>query len=295
MVKKRDPQVSASSGLLEIPCPFLSEVGVARLLEPADADPATLYARLIDGSYGKPFLFEHGDQRLLYFSFRFVQSAMRLGDPDALDLAYTQKMMTFLLFNAKPRNLLLIGLGGGSVAKFCYRRLPGTRITVLEIDPNVIAFRDQFLLPPDDERLTVIQGDGARYVAEQAERTDVLLVDAFDHEGVAPALADPMFYESAHRCLSANGIFVMNIAGEKSGYGHHLEQIREVFGDNVIAMSVKDDGNYIVFGFKNADFEPRWTFLKSLAQKLQARLGLDFPRFAQQLERGHKLRLAKRL
>src|SRR5690242_4405150 len=115
-----------------MPCPFLMETGVVRLLEPPDSCGATLQARLVDGSYDKPFLLEHDGLRCLYFSLSFVQSAMRIKDPDALDLAYTQKMMAFLLFNPRPRSLLLLGLGGGSLAKFCYSRLPAARITAVE-------------------------------------------------------------------------------------------------------------------------------------------------------------------
>ena len=281
--------------LLQMPSPFLMDTGVVRLLEPPDSCRETLRTRLVEGRYDKPFLLEHGGRRYLYFSLSFIQSAMRLADPVALDLVYTQKMMAFLLFNPRPRSLLLLGLGGGSLAKFCHRHLPGAQITVLEIDPHVLALRDEFQVPPDDQRFAVIHDDGARYVAERAGRTDVLLVDAFDHAGVAPSLAEAAFYEDAHRCLSANGIFVMNIAGDKAGYGPHLEQICRLFGENVIALPVKDDGNFIVFAFKDPDFAPRWKWLKSIAVELRSRCGLDFPRFAQQLERGQRLKLARRM
>jgi spermidine synthase len=278
-----------------MPSPFLGETGVVRLLEPADSSADEIRQRLLGGRYDKPFLLEHDGVRHLYFSLRFVQSAMRIDEPDALDLAYTQKMMAFLLFNARPRKLLLLGLGGGSLAKFCYRHLPATQIVALELDPNVIALRDEFRVPPDDHRFTVIQGDAARYVAEEAGRNDVLLVDAFDDVGVAPALADGSFYENAHRCLSANGIFVMNIAGDKAAYAQHVDEICHRFGDQVIAMTVKDDGNFIVFAFKNPRFAPRWKWLKSIALQLRGRFGLDFHHFAQQLERGQRLRLARRM
>ena len=53
-----------------------------------------------------------------------------------------------------PRELLtsclMIGLGGGSLAKFCHHYLPETRITVVEINPHVIAMRRHFQVPDDD-------------------------------------------------------------------------------------------------------------------------------------------------
>lgn len=281
--------------LFAMPSPFLSDTGIVRLLEPRDTCSKELGSRLIEGRYDKPFVLEHDGLRSLHFSLHYVQSTMRIDSPEALDLAYTRKMMAFLLFNCRPRKLLLLGLGGGSLAKFCYRHLPAAQITVLEVDPHVIAFRKAFRVPADDDRFTIVHADGARYIAEQAGRTDVLLVDAFDQDGVAPSLAHSSFYENASRCLSANGILVMNIAGDKSGYGPHLEHISDVFGDRVIAMSVKDDGNFVVLAFKNPQFTPRWTWLKSIAVERQKRFGLDFPRYAQLLESGHKRQLVWRL
>ena len=67
---------------------------------------------------------------------------MDLRDPSALDLEYTQTMMGFLLFLPQPQRIAMIGLGGGSLAKFCHRYLPRTRIQVVEINPHVIALRD---------------------------------------------------------------------------------------------------------------------------------------------------------
>ncbi len=82
--------------------------------------------------------------RHLYFDLQAVQSSMRLDDPDALVTAYARKMMAFLLFNRSPRHILMIGLGGGSLVKFCHRHLLETRLTVVEIDPDVIALRSGF-------------------------------------------------------------------------------------------------------------------------------------------------------
>lgn len=280
-----------AAALLEMPSPFLLESGTLKLLEPPDADRQALTDALIDGEYGKPFVLEKDGLRSLYFNLCFIQSTMRVAEPDALDLIYTQKMMSFLLFNPKPKRVLQIGLGGGSIAKFCFRRLPGAQVTIVELDPHVIAYRREFLVPEDNERFRIVQGDGAEYVASLEEKVDALLVDAFDEEGVAPSLSDDRFFHNAYRRLSGKGILVMNIAGDRGEYGDHLDRLCAVFGDRVLAMSVKDGGNLIAFAFKDEHFEPRWTQLRSVAPEMQRRFGLDFPRFVQLLESGQKRRL----
>lgn len=45
----------------------------------------------------------------------------------------------------------MIGLGGGSMPKWCYHQLPATDITVIEISPIVISLREQFYIPADND------------------------------------------------------------------------------------------------------------------------------------------------
>src|SRR5262249_10545811 len=159
------------------------------LLEPADSSESDLLRSLTDGTYDKPFIEDCGPLRYLHFDLDNVQSVMRHDDPDALCLAYTRKMMTFLLFRADPRRVLLLVLGGGSLAKFCYRHFPDALITVVEIDPRVVALRDEFQVPSDDDRFHVVHGDGVQYITRRTSREDVILVDACDRFGMSPTLA----------------------------------------------------------------------------------------------------------
>ena len=142
--------------LFEMPSPFETESGRVLLLEPPTATAGELRAQLLDESYPKPFVIDDGKQRFLYFNVRLMQSAMALRTPNSLELRYTQKMMAFLLFHPRPKRIDLIGLGGGSLIKFCFHRLPGTQLTAVELDPNVIALRDAFELTPDGPRLRVL-------------------------------------------------------------------------------------------------------------------------------------------
>ncbi len=272
----------------ELPCPFDIETGVVKLQEPAHSDPEALKQALLSGHYGKPFLIEHDDLLTLYFSLGLVQSTMQISQPDRLDLTYTQKMMAFLLFYPRPKGLLLLGLGGGSLAKFCYRHLPRADLTAVEINPYVVGFRDAFRIPEDNERFRIHCADAAAFIRTHRARTDVILVDAFDGLGIAPELANPAFYAEAHTRLSANGILVMNLAGDKAGFDDPLAQLAHVFDDRVLSMKVRDGGNQIAFAFKNPDFLPRWDTVHSAARDLEKRLGLPFGEYAHRLEKSER-------
>lgn len=279
---------------LAIPSPFEVETGTVLLLEPSWARENELRQQLLDETYPKPFVVDSGERRYLYFNVRLMQSEMLIRTPNSLELRYTQKMMAFLLFQPRPKRVVLIGLGGGSLIKFCHQRLPGAQLTAVELDPDVIAWREAFMLPPDGARLEVLQADGAEYLERVNKGIDALLVDAFDKTGFAPSLANRDFFEMAYAKLSGNGVLVINLAGEKESYAGLIGEAMHVFDDQVIVISVPDDGNHVLYAFKEQYFEPRWRWLHSFAKELRANYGLDFPAFVQKMERASKLGVVRR-
>src|SRR5688572_14626331 len=147
--------------------------------------------------------------RTLHVGGEAIQSTMRLSDPWALALDYTRCMMAFLLFHPEPRQALMLGLGGGSLAKFFWKNLKKTAVHVVELDERVIAAaRTQFALPPDDARLRVEVGDGAEALAPEC--CDVLVVDAYHDEEHVQELASAEFYDAAFLALAEPGVMVVN-------------------------------------------------------------------------------------
>ena len=280
----------ARSGLLAIESPFPEANCMLRLLEPPDSCHETLCDRLFEGSYNKPFIIDNGRQRYLHFDLDCVQSAMSLKAPNRLCLAYTRKMMTFLLFNRAPKRLLLLGLGGGSLAKFCYGVLPRATITAIEPNPDVIALRDEFRIPADDGRFRVIQADGAAYVAQLPSCKDVILADACDRTGIAPELSDVEFYQNARRCLSPGGVFVVNVCGEPHSRIAHILKIRNAFDDEFLTLQVRPNGNIIVLAFKEPREQGRRAPLERAVDDLKCRFRLDFPKYLRLIELDAKRR-----
>lgn len=281
--------------LFELPSPFGVETGTVLLHEPPGSSASELRARLLDASYSRPFVVDDGQSRYLYFSVHLMQSQMWLKAPNDLAIRYTQEMMSFLLFHSRPRRIVQIGLGGGSLLKFCYYRLPATDLTAIELDPEVIAWRDTFLLPPDGPRLRILQGDGAEYLEQAEKGIDILLVDAFDRTGFAPSLANREFFEDAFTRLSGKGILVINLAGEKESYAGLIDEVMAVFDEQVLVISIPEDGNHLLFAFREPNFDPRWRWIHNHAKELRARFQMDFPAFASKLERSMKSGLARHI
>ncbi|RZJ09984.1 MAG: transferase [Rubrivivax sp.] len=196
----------------------------------------------------KPFVFETLTTKALHFSICEIQSRMQSLKPLALDLDYTRTMMGFLLFNDRPDTIAMIGLGGGSLAKFCRAHLPRSRIDVVEINPHVIALRDVFNVPPDSALFRVRRGDGADFVRSPPHRLDILMVDGYDADGIPPALCSQGFYDDCRDALLPEGLAVVNLHIGHRDYALHIARIRRAFDGQILVVADRDCGNSIVFG-----------------------------------------------
>jgi spermidine synthase len=220
--------------------------------------------------------------RTMHVGGEAIQSAMRIDDPFALALDYTRCMMAFLLFHPEPRRALMIGLGGGSLAKFCHRHLRKTSIRVIELDAAVVAAaRQHFALPPDDARLSVEIGDGVE--ALSPECCDVLMLDAFEDELHVPRLASSEFYDGAFLALAEPGALVVNFMNDDPKFDVTLQRLERAFGGAVLAMPALYDPNILVFALKGIRNRIAFDELKRKAAELEARYGLPFSRYVNRL------------
>ena len=220
------------------------------------AAPGAAPAKAIGTAHPQPYVREELDAKSMHFSMSAIQSRMQIRRPDALELDYTRTMMAFLLFRPQPASVAMIGLGGGSLAKFCHRHLPRTALTVVEINPHVIALREAFCIPPDGPGFRVLLADGARFVRETDARFDVLLIDAFDAHGLPAALGTQRFYDDCLDVLAPGGLFVANLHAGAPELGAHLERMRRSFGHPVLRAGDRDGANCVVFAGKGGALEP---------------------------------------
>jgi len=223
--------------------------------------------------------------RVLHLGSRAIQSAMRMNRPWDLELAYTRAMMGFLMFNPLPQDVLMIGLGGGSLAKFIRKQRPQTRITAVEIDPRVIAAaRTHFELPPDDATLSVVEADGALYVRQHPGSADIILLDGFDAGNQVEALATQTFYAACRRALKPGGMLVVNLWGRDSEFAEYFARLTRAFDGEVGWLSVQNKTNVIVFAFAEAGASARLDAGQPQRANLSRRWGLDLRGFARDFQ-----------
>jgi spermidine synthase len=221
--------------------------------------------------------------RSLHLGSDTVQSSMKLSDPVELVLSYTRAMMAFLLFMPEPRHVLMIGLGGGSLAKFIYHRMPGVGITVVECHPAVVlAARTYFHVPADDERFRVVLAEGSAWVAAHPGSCDVVLVDGYDGQEKVQALASESFYADARAALGDDGVLVSNLWSSDTRFDTYVQRMERVF-EAVLCVPAERRGNVIALAFARSPGRPRWDELRQRARRLQALYGLEFLQFVEGL------------
>jgi spermidine synthase len=197
-------------------------------------------------------LSEQDGVRFLHFGTEWVQGAMRMRKPDWIELEYAQQMMSWMLFNTAPRHTVQLGLGTGALTKFCYRNFTDARVTAVELNPSVITIcNSMFKLPPEDERLSILEMDAMDFVtdATRHDSIDVLQSDLYDATARGPVLDTPEFYQACKDLLSEDGIMTVNLFGDHPSYARNLKAMRFAFRQ-VVCLPEVHDGNVVAIAFK---------------------------------------------
>ncbi len=229
---------------------------------------------------------EEAGVRSLHFGSDWVQGAMRIRRPYALELAYTREMMACLLLRQDnggtsewPRRVLLIGLGTASLVKFIQRNLPETHMTIVEIDERIVSVAQlHFKLEFDPRRMKLVIADGYEFIQQiqQAKgKYDAIFVDGFGEDGRAGNLDTLTFYQACRERLSKTGLMICNLLGRSRGFHASVERIRKSYDQRAMVFPSLDSGNAIAFAAAGDAIDVSLQEMRLHAQKLKADTGLD--------------------
>ncbi len=223
---------------------------------------------------------DYNGVRCLHLGTEWVQGSMIIDDPFAIELEYVQRMMAWLLFvepsSVSRRHAMQLGLGAGTLTKFCHNRLR-MKTTVIELNPQVLrACRGWFKLPPEDARLKVVIADAGREIQRPQWRAsvDALQVDVYDAEAAAPVMDDAAFYADCRALLTDEGCMTVNLFGRASSYERSLAKIAEAFGAAAVwAFKPTREGNTVVLAQRTPS-RPGRERLAERAEVIQTRWDL---------------------
>jgi len=221
--------------------------------------------------------------RSLHFGNRSRQSAFSLAAPEKVELSYIRAMLLNLVFVPQPERVLILGLGGGSLARFFLQHYPATQVVVVEYRRAVVSVARRFFGVPESSRLALHVADCRDYIqqaiAEGRVPFDQIYIDAFDMDGLSPSINRPDFFEHCKQLLHPAGSLAINLWGHHRlclNYSLHLLGSR--FPDKSLYLRVPHKENVVGFGLGQAasrDIAKE----SQTAMRLQQRLALELPEF----------------
>jgi spermidine synthase len=230
-----------------------------------------------DTSYHRMYVLDASGTRFLRFDSSF-QSSMPIGEPFGTGFAYTEYLNLGLAYAPSARNVLFVGLGGGTAPKRMWRMFPTLQLHVVELDPEVVRVAKKWFALPDDPRLEVTVEDGRRFLRESDERWDLIVLDAYFADSIPFHLATTQFFDLVRERLSPGGVVVSNVIGAVEGQGSELlrsmaKTFRSVFPTVAVhpVHAADSVGNVIVVATEGAlpeklVLEQNWAQLRAGAR-----------------------------
>jgi spermidine synthase len=187
--------------------------------------------------YRQVLVYEYTELRCLCFT-RYCtigrQSCIDRRSPDRLVFEYTQMMLGALYLQPDPHDVLVIGLGGGTLPRTLEKLLPQAQIDVVEIDPAVVRVAQQYFSFQADARVHVTVEDGRAYVRRMlrssSKRYQLILLDAYEREYIPEHMLTREFLSEVKSLLTPDGIVAANTFSSSRLYQNESVTYRAVFG-----------------------------------------------------------------
>lgn len=244
-------------------------------------------------------VFDDGAKRYLSFGEGDEQSCVLKAEPHLLQHEYTRAMLLPFLFS-RPRDAVLVGLGGGALVNCLMHHFPELTLRVVELRHAVVKIARKYFELPRLDRLTIIEQDIAEYLDEKSRdeksqdkkalqgtghsKTDIFFSDIYDAEGMAPQYFEPWYIEACAAMLSDDGWLVLNCWDEHRGDHHTLHALTENFAQ-VFTCTVST-GNWIIMASKKF-YDLEEANLKNAAKEQSKQLGYSVSAMLNRLYQAH--------
>jgi len=148
---------------------------------------------------------------------RTFHAVMWKADPIALFLPYSQLMVASLALVPEPKRGLILGHGGGSLAKWLAHRWPELDLDVVEFDPAVVRMAEEYFSYRPPPRHHVHVRDARVFLNSTGQTYDLIWVDAFARHMIPFHLTTVEFFAELRAHLAPNGVLAVNLASSGEG------------------------------------------------------------------------------
>jgi len=237
--------------VLALAC-LAAAVGI--LLQYGGAQPARAGAILVEETaYNHLEVVQRGDRRELYLNDGHAVQSLHLlnGELPLFDVWAWYAAAPAFTAHGAPREILLLGLGGGTSARILRQLYPAARITGVELDPQVVEAGRAHMGLPDDVQVEI--ADARRFVADAERLYDIIVVDAFQFPYVPFQLCTAEFMRALHAHLAPGGAVMLNIGrdGEAREVVHAVARTLASVFPQVRGADVDNRSNTVLVGTRH--------------------------------------------
>ncbi len=234
---------------------------------------------------------ERGERRCLAFSVkkeRRNQTCMDINQPKQIVFPYVRMTFAGLMVNPKPKNMLMIGLGGGTIATVLMEIYPDLEMDLVEVDESVVKVAHEYFEFRASANARVLTLDGRVFVRRalhSGQQYDLIILDAYNGDYIPEHLMTREFLNDVKKLLTGQGTLVANTFAVSKLYAHESVTYYEVFGP-FINLKMPRTGNRVIIASKAK--LPDQSYLIEQANQLNPKLepfSVNLKRFLPYLSR----------
>lgn len=125
-------------------------------------------------------------------------------------------LLPIFLKPTPPKNVLLLGLGGGTLVHTIKTFFPSAVITCVELDKQHIQIAKRFFNIPK-QSVEIHHGDAYEFLRRTPEKYDWIIDDVFQHVTGEPERSSDQYqtHRLYKRCLNKDGLLSLNLIGKR--------------------------------------------------------------------------------
>ncbi|WP_223671167.1 spermidine synthase [Kangiella shandongensis] len=178
---------------------------------------------------------------------------------------YYKLAMSATFFLNEPKDILVVGLGGGVLVNHYKELYPNANITSVEIDPVVTEMAKKYFNYTDDGAQYKTHVRDGRVFVKRAQRKDqrydFILLDAFNSDYIPEHMMTKEYLEEVKSILKPGGIIMANTFSSSALFHHESETYHQVFGE-LYQVSFKDEKTNRVIVVSNEKLPQKRSLLK---------------------------------
>lgn len=197
---------------------------------------------------------EKDDLRCIQFDVNaknLNQTCVYKSQPKQLVFNYTKLLFSALLLNKQPADILIIGLGGGTMSNTLHQLFPESNITNIEIDPAMIKVARMYFDFIENNKVKTLAQDGRLFIKRAGLKQltyDWIILDAFNGDYIPEHLLTQDFLFEAKALLKPDGILTSNTFAGSRLYDYESATYHSVFGEFFNIKSASNENRIILVG-----------------------------------------------